>query len=259
MNYLFIKLVVLVTYIAVIVINFLATSLPVNNRSTGEISDAYFNLFTPAGLTFSIWLLIYLLLGGYVLYQFIENSKKRQKLIAELNLLFIGTSLANISWIFAWHYDYIFSSAVIMSGFLFFLIKIMDLIRLERFSFVEKLFIWVPFGVYFGWITVAFIANITVLLVSLGWDGFGVPDYVWTVVVLLVGALIGVLRMHRDKNIAYGLVFVWAYFGILIRHLSSSGFDGQYPAIIFTVIFCLFVFLYFFKRIFIVRGKLVCW
>jgi hypothetical protein len=244
-----IKIIAGVAYVAMVAVNFLANSLPINNRSTGDISDAYPNLFAPAGPAFSIWGLIYLLLGGYVLYQFVKKDQKIEDLLKKINPFFIATSLANISWIFAWHYDYIGLSVLIMSSLLFFLIKIADILRAEKFTSIEKLFIWAPFSVYFGWITVAAIANITVFLVGIGWNGFGLADFVWTSIILLVGALIGILRMHKDKNIAYGLVLVWAYSWILFKHLSSSGFDGKYPAVIATVIVCLVLFGFFVGRI----------
>ncbi len=154
----------------------------------------------------------------------------------------MATSLANISWIFAWHYDYIAISVFIMSPLLFLLIKIADILRIEKFTPQEKLFILVPFSVYFGWITVASIANITVFLVS--WNRFGIADYVWTSIILLVGAVIGIVRMHKDSNIAYGLVLVWAYLGILLKHVSEGGFGGQYPNVIATVSICLILYIF---------------
>lgn len=236
-------------YVAMVVVNFLANGLPINNRSTGAISDAYPNLFAPAGITFSIWGLIYLLLAGYVLYLFIGSSQKNNELFNKINPLFIASSLANISWVFAWHYDYIGLSVFIMAALLILLIKIADIIRIQKFSSLEKLLIWAPFSVYFGWITVAAIANFTVFLVSIGWNGFGIADFVWTSIILLVGALIGILRMSKDKNIAYGLVLVWTYLGILLKHISASGFNGEYPSIIATVVLCLVLFIFFVGRI----------
>ncbi len=237
-------------YVAMIVVNFLANALPINNRTTGMISDAYFNLFAPAGINFSIWGLIYLLLGGYVVYQFTKWGRRKEKLFEKINFLFIITSIANISWIFAWHYDYIFFSVLLMLILLFSLIKTADILRREKLKFKERLFISIPFNVYFGWITVATIANITVFLVSLGWNGFGIADFVWTSIILLIGALIGILRMCKDENIAYGLVLIWAYFGIFFKHLSNSGFDGKYPSIIFTVVICLILFGFFLGKVF---------
>ncbi len=239
-----------VLYVAMVAVNFLANGLPINNRSTGQISDDYPNLFAPAGVTFSIWGLIYLLLAGYVVYQFVNSKEKTEQILNKINPLFIVTSIANISWIFAWHYDYIGLSVVIMAVLLFFLIKIADILRPEQFSALEKLFIWAPFSIYFGWITVASIANITVFLVSIGWNGFGIADFIWTSIIISVGAIIGILRMWKDKNIAYGLVLVWAYLGILLKHLSASGFAGQYQSVIFTVSVCLILFIFFVGKIF---------
>jgi len=236
-------------YVAMVVVNFLANALPINNQGTGEISDAYSNLFAPAGLTFSIWGLIYLLLGGYVVYQFIKNGSSRNGLFQKINGLFIATSLANLSWIFAWHYDYIGLSVLIMALLLFLLIRIADILRLEKFTAGEKLFIRAPFSVYFGWITVAAIANITVFLVSIGWQGFGIPDFIWTGLILVVGMLIGILRMKRDRDIVYGFVLVWAYSGILLKHVSVNGWSSQYPSIIATVSACLVILLFFIGRL----------
>lgn len=250
MKKIFVKIFSLVTYIAMIFVNFMANSLPINNRSTGDISNDYPNLFTPAGPAFSIWGLIYLLLGGYVIYQFVKKDQKTENLLQKINPLFIRTSLANISWIFAWHYDYIGLSVLIMATLLILLIMIADIIRTEQFSSLEKLFIWAPFSIYFGWITVASIANITVFLVSIGWKGFGIADFVWTSIVLLVGAMIGILRIHKDNNIAYGIVLIWAYSWILFKHMSTGGFNRQYPSIIATTIVCLVLFLFFVGRIF---------
>lgn len=229
----------LLAYIAMIVVNFLATSLPINNRGTGEISDAYSNLFAPAGITFSIWGLIYLLLAIYVIYQF---KSKNDSLLKKINILFIITSIANILWIFAWHYDYIGLSLALMLVLLIGLIKIADTLRSNELTAEEKKFISIPFSVYFGWITVATIANVTVFLVSINWGGFGIAEFIWTSIILLIGATIGILRMNKDKSVAYGLVLVWAYLGILLKHLSNDGFAGQYTVVITTVIICLALF-----------------
>lgn len=64
-NALMLKISVLISYLAMITVNFLANALPIAGRNTGEISDSYPNLFAPAGLTFAIWGLIYFLLATY--------------------------------------------------------------------------------------------------------------------------------------------------------------------------------------------------
>jgi len=246
-NNLFLKIILAAGYVAMVTVNYLANALPIGGVTTGEASDAYANLFTPAGITFSIWGLIYLLLLGHVLYQFGLGQKnadpKREATLATVGTYFVFTSLANICWIFAWHYGVIWLSVIIMLALLFFLIKIADVVNKDRYSLRDTLFIRLPFSVYFGWITVATIANITVFLVSIGWNGFGIAEAVWTVIVLFVGAVIGMVRTLKDKNMFYGAVLVWAYGGILLKHASATGFNGQYPSIITTVIVCLVLFL----------------
>lgn len=96
-----------------------------------------------------------------------------------------------------------------------------------------------PFSVYFGWITVATIANATILLVSLNWQGFGLGEPTWTVIVIILGFLIAAVTMLKNRDVAYGLVIVWAYTGILSKHISTEGFAGQYPVIINTTIVCI--------------------
>ena len=64
-------------FLAVIVVNYLAVTLPIGGMTTGALSDLYPNLFTPAGLTFSIWGLIYLMVFGFVIRQIIDFYKKK--------------------------------------------------------------------------------------------------------------------------------------------------------------------------------------
>jgi hypothetical protein len=230
-----------------VITNALANILPINGINTGQVSNSYPNLFAPAAVTFSIWGLIYLLLAAYTIYQFgffqKEREKKKDEVVHKVGVCFIITSVANIFWIFSWHYNFIGVSLIWMIVILFFLIKIASLLKKEELSRTENIFIKLPFSIYFGWITVATIANITVFLVSLGWDRFGMSEQLWTILLLLIGAAVGIFQMIKNKNIPYGLVFVWAYAGILTKHLSQNGFAGHYTGIITTVAICIFIFL----------------
>ena len=254
-----IKVLAVTAFIAMVAVNFLANALPINGLDTGVISDLYPNLFAPAGVTFSIWGLIYILLGVFILYLlglFREGKNKTNStLLNKIGVLFIISSLANISWIFAWHYLLIGLSLVIMFILLTTLIKIADTLTKEKLSGKEKMFLRIPFGVYFGWITVAVIANVTIFLVSVGWKGFGIAESTWTVIILLAGLAIGTMRLLKDKNIAYGLVLVWAYFGIYIKHTSPAGFGGMYSGVITTVVICILVFLAANGYIFLKKGS----
>lgn len=221
-----------------ITVNALANILPIGGVTTGEISDLYADLFAPASITFAIWGLIYLLLAGYVLYQFglfqKKKEKAREEIFAKIAPYFIASSIANALWILAWHNKLIFLSLLLMLVILYCLIKIADVFKQRKSDLNKKIFLITPFTIYFGWITVATIANVTTFLVSIRWYGFGLPQETWTVIILIIGALIGMLRMLKDKNIIYGIVFIWAYLGILIKHISPEGFDSEYTPVIIT-------------------------
>ena len=242
-----VQILVTVTYLVMIATNFLANSLPLNGMRTGDVSNAYPNLFTPAGLTFSIWGVIYLLLGAHVLYQLglfrgSPNFAADTALLNRVGVLFAVSSLANTAWVFAWHHDYISLSAVLIVVILVCLALITNTLRSVDLTGRRRWFIGVPFSVYFGWTTVAVVANITVLLVSRGWDGFGLAGSTWAVIVVLVAMSIGTAIMLRNRDVAYGLVLIWAYIGILIRQTATDGFDGRYPGIIGAVIAALMVY-----------------
>ena len=256
---LWIKLLVVVTFVAMVTVNALANILPINGIGTGAVSDSYPNLFAPAGLTFAIWGLIYFLLAAYTLYQLgLFRGKDKQEyagLLRKTGIVFSVSSLANTTWIFSWHYKIIPLSMVLMAILLICLIDIMHIINAQELSSREKFFVRLPFSVYFGWITIATIANTTTLLVSLGWNGFGLSQSLWTIIVLAVGMVIGVLTTIRFKDIAYGLVLIWAYAGILIKHTSAAGFTNQYPNVIIAVAVCMVAFVGSALYVLIVRIK----
>ena len=243
-----ISIFVLITYLAMIIVNGLANALPINGMITGDISDSYPNLFAPTGITFIIWGVIYLLLAAHTAYQLGLFRKKGEEvktaLLKEVGILFSISSLANVAWIFAWHYKNILLSLLVMLIILVCLMLIYVRINKETLTANEKVFIRLPFSVYFGWITVATIANATTLLVDkLGSpvNLLGISEVVWTVVILLIGLAIGAFTTFKNRDIPYGLVIVWAYIGILVKHLLAQpdGFNSQYPAVIVTVIISL--------------------
>jgi hypothetical protein len=234
-------------YLVMLAVNFLAVSLPLNGVTQADIADSYPNLFAPAGFAFSIWGIIYLLLAGYTIFQLglgqIEQSRLQADFFNKVGVLFALSSLVNAAWLFSWHYNAIVLSLILMLGLLICLILIVQDIKKKELLFREKVLVRLPFSIYFGWITVATIANATVLLVYLGWDGFGISEVTWTVLMLIAGLLIGGAAMFRNKDLAYGLVIIWAYTGILYKHISAGGFDGHYPAVIYTVVACLVLLL----------------
>lgn len=224
-----------------ITVNALANTLPINGKNTGDVSDSYPNLFAPTGITFVIWGVIYFMLACYIGYQlFSKNqSEEKVKLLNKIGIYFSISSLANLLWIFAWHYEIFWLSVLLILTMLYCLIIINTLIIKQKLSNKEKLFIKIPFSIYFGWITIATIANITAFITSLGVSGFGQTQLFMAAIIIIIGFLISSTVILKNRDFTYGLVIIWAYIGIFIKHISEGGFNKEYPLIIYTVISCI--------------------
>lgn len=145
----------------------------------------------------------------------------------------------NAIWILTWHYKLIELSLLLIIGMLVCLILINQHTKKADLSFKDKFFIRLPFSIYFGWLTVATIANVTTLLIKINWGRFGISEVIWTILILIVGAAIGILTTLRNKDFFYGLVFIWAYIGIYIKHVSEATYNSEYQSIVTTVVVCL--------------------
>jgi hypothetical protein len=221
----------LISFFYMMVMNTVATTLPLNGLTPDQISDKYDTLFAPIGFTFSIWGIIFTLLGVYSVYQLLRDNEW----IRTITPWFIASNLLNGTWIVAWHYEVIWVSLVIIVSLLLVLIRITRTTTSARVGLGTTFAMVLPFNVYFGWITVATVANVSALLVQQGWRGGGIlSEEAWTIVILVVAAAIGVTTALSNRSIAYGLVLVWAYFGILSRHLSPEEWNEQYPSVILT-------------------------
>jgi hypothetical protein len=211
-------LVVLAT-LATIVVNGLANALPLNGLQTGEISDRFEVYFVPAGYVFSIWGLIYLGLVAYAIYQALPAQRENPRLRG-IAAPYIWGSLANIAWIFLWHYEAFPLTILAMLILLVMLISIylrLDVGRAKARG-AENWCVVVPMSIYLGWITVATIANATSLLAYLMWDGWGLGAEAWAVIMLAAATLVAGWMSFTRRSSAYALVLVWAFAGIAIKH-----------------------------------------
>lgn len=205
--------------IVVIYVNYLANALPINGYSTGQLSDFYPNLFVPAGITFSIWGVIYLFLIAFVIGQW---SNKFKSITNSIGYYFFFNCLMNISWIVAWHYRLEELSVIIMLLLLGSLIKLFHITQTElKPSILNNLLVRIPFGIYFGWICVATIANITTLLVHWVFQPTG-QEY-WAAALIIVTQVLVWLINGKYAGIAYSLVIIWAINGIILKQTSLNG------------------------------------
>ena len=214
---------VIIAVIATIAVNGLANALPLNNQSTGEISDRFQVFFVPAGYVFSIWGLIYIGLILFAIFQALPGQKENPHLIGT-GYLFVLSCLANIAWLFLWHYEEFVLTLVAMFALLGLLVSIYLRLGIGKVkvSSSERWLVHVPFSVYLGWITVATIANVTTTLNYLNWNGWGINPAIWAVIMMVISAVVAVIVLLTRNDIAYVLVIIWALFGIGVKQSNTS-------------------------------------
>jgi benzodiazapine receptor len=214
----------IIFYILTIVVNSLAggTTL-IGGKLTAAVSDSNPTLITPAGYVFSIWSIIYILLGAFVIYQALP-SRSNRGFTERIGWLFVLSSIVNIVWIFFWQFEYLAVSVVLIFLLLASLIAIYVRLGIgkSKVGLADRLFVHLPFSVYLGWITVASIANVATALVSLNWDGGGISPEIWAILVVAVALVITALMLIIRKDIAYSLVIIWALVGIGVKQSGNQ-------------------------------------
>jgi len=221
----------------VVIVNALANILPLNGQTTGEISNRLNVLFTPAGYVFSIWGLIYLLLFIWVLRQLPKN-RRNLPLYQSTCGLFLLTCMLNILWIFLWHYEYFFYTVLVMIAFLITLIFLYKKVK----SFHPPKIDVIPITIYLGWVSVALIANSSYYLVYIQWNGWGISQIVWTVIMLWIAALLAGIFHMKEKDPYYVLVFIWALIGIGVKNQDSYP-SVSYVSYVLSVALLIFIWI----------------
>jgi hypothetical protein len=197
-----------------------------NNTTIGEISDDYKSLFTPAGYTFAIWGIIYLLLFAFAIYQgrSLFVKVKDDSFVLKIGWWFVASCVFNSLWVFAWIYEYTGVSCIFIFLLLFSLLKIVlnNRMQLDQERFPVIVFVWWPFVIYSGWVTVASIANVSTYLIKLGWNGFQLSATTWTVTLIAIALSLNQYMLRKRNMIAFALVGAWAFVGIANANKSTN-------------------------------------
>ncbi|WP_026753557.1 hypothetical protein [Sediminibacter sp. Hel_I_10] len=228
-----------VALVSTIIINYLSNTGKLNNTTIGEVSDGLNSLFTPAGYAFSIWGFIYLLLLGFIVYQgrSLFVKVRNDDFVLRIGWSFVISCLANSAWVFCWLYGYTGLSCVFIVLLLLSLLKIVIDNSMELWDAPISVisFLWWPFVFYSGWVTVAVIANVSSFLVKTGWDGFGISEVKWTIIMMVVATVINLAVTWQRNMREFALVGAWAL--IAIAYANSEIHDSiVYSAVALAVI-----------------------
>lgn len=228
------KIVNTVFFVAMIIITVLANVIPIGIGTAAEISEKYPNLFIPAPFTFAITGVIYLLMALFVLYQWgLFGSRYMSERDTErIGIWFAFSCAMNIGWVISWNSNLIALSLVFTAGLLASLAVIGRKINRYERTGLGYAAVNVGFDTYLGWAIAAFAVNAGVLLVSIGWNGFGLSETTWTSIILMTVAFVGSLPVLIGRKWFASFALIWAYAGLLARHVGMTEFAGEYPTII---------------------------
>lgn len=194
----------------------------ITGKSVAEISNRFPVPVTPAGWAFSVWGIIYIGLIAYAIYQALPAQRTNPRL-RRIGYWYLLSCVANIAWLFLWSNELITLSLVAMVVLLLSLITLYLKADMNRSNIdrVERWCVNIPFGIYMGWITVATIVNVTVVLYNQGWNGLGIAPEIWTAILLVVGTVIALSVGITRVDIAYIATVVWAYSAILVKNIPT--------------------------------------
>ncbi len=230
---LFLRTIASLAFVAMVVVNGLANALPINGLTTGEVSELYPNLFTPAGITFSIWSVIYVFLLAFVVGSWVHRDDVQ---ITRILPAFLATCVLNMTWIVVWHNLMPGVSVLVMLGLLLTLIHLFTGIQrgFSR-SRANIVLVSLPFNIYLAWICVATIANISAWLVSLNLEAFFINPETWTLIMMALAAGISILMFLKYQVPEFVAVIAWALTGIFLRWNNSDYTTIQYASVGLTI------------------------
>lgn len=224
---------VIIITVVTLIVNGLATSLPLNNVTTQQLSDLYLVRFVPAGYVFAVWGIIYI---GFMLYSTFQGlgSQRENPRLRQIGWWYVIGSSANALWLVFWHYKMVEVTIVMMLVLLATLIyTVITLVRIPARTWVEYAMVDIPFHIYTGWISVATIVNVTVLLDKLGVknDEAGI---MWVMVLTAVAVILALLQRYWRGDTAFGLVIAWALYGVGVKQTqyASAGTLAAAPQLV---------------------------
>ncbi|MBE9076158.1 tryptophan-rich sensory protein [Romeria aff. gracilis LEGE 07310] len=209
---------------AAIIVNALSNFFPLGGANIGEIANTVFAdvKITPANYAFAIWGLIYVGLIGFSFYQ------ARPKLRFDPSLRqtaygVIGACLCQIAWVFAFQLRYFWLSVLLMVGILACLIGAYRAShRAQPPARQRRWLLQIPISLYLSWITVATVVNVASALVASGWGQWTLAATTWTILMVIVSALIAAVVTTQYKDATFPAVTIWALIAIALRATNPA-------------------------------------
>lgn len=189
----------------------------------GTTSNDTAPMLVPASYAFAIWTPIYLGLVIFPLFQLIKNRSNHSAWI-ELRYWYTANVIGNGLWLVAASYDWQWITVGIIVFMLVSLFRINQLlIRIAAdgaaYSFWAERIV---FSLYFAWITLATVLNVSSALHFYDWSGWGVSEVNWTLIIGVVAIAITAYTALKFRDFIYPFVVVWAFVALAVKHYGEE-------------------------------------
>jgi hypothetical protein len=215
---------------AVIFISYYSSIAGINGQTQASVSARFATDFTPAPYAFSIWGIIFVMLIVIAIkdLRLAFGGKEEEPKQISFNTWLSLALVLTFVWVLVWSYLQIGWSLLVMAGiFVSLLLAIID-------KQVRPVSANITLALYFGWISVALVANEAAWLSSIGWvaeNGSGwLSDPSFSVMqsalsLVLFALVLGIKAVKKGLEPAvfvYPLVGVWAYIAIMVKNGAGN-------------------------------------
>jgi hypothetical protein len=180
-------------------------------------------VFLPANLSLATWLIIYLSLLIYAVYQSRSNS---QELRERASFYFLFSSIGKITWTILYVFGDMWMSMLALVMTLGALIMLYEKLKLRFISFkqAEYWLVHFPFSIFLGWVSVLLVLNVATALYDSGYQSsfLGLTADIWTVVLLAFLLGMACLMLFTLNDFAYALTIAWGALTIFLRPFHAE-------------------------------------
>ncbi len=205
----------------VVIVHILYVNLFHTEEKEIYVTEKYKSLFVPAGYAFSIWLLIYIALIIYSVYQLLA-AQREKALYNQVALPFMISVTLGIWWSIVYGLEFVGISFISITGMLIFAYVVYREIHMAILHKECPKWILMPFSLLLGWLTVASVSNFTIWLVSIGANNSFLSEVVMTRFIVIGILILAISFSAKYWDFVFPLTVTWGLTGLYIARNNDN-------------------------------------